>query len=36
MLENQLCSVASLLNGGSTSNLLTQLVGLVNQILANV
>ena len=32
---NQLCSVTNLLNGGSTSNMLTQLVGLVNQILAS-
>ena len=36
MLGNQLCSVTNLLNGGSTSNMLTQLVGLVNQILASL
>ena len=36
MLENQVCSVTNMLNGGSTSNLLTQLVGLVNQILASL
>lgn len=36
VLGNQLCSVANLVSGGSTSNLLTQLVGLVNQILASL
>ena len=36
MLGNQLCSVTTLLNGGSTSTSQTQLMGLVNQILANV
>jgi hypothetical protein len=36
LLGNQLCSVANLLNGGSTSNLLMQLVGLVNQILTSL
>jgi hypothetical protein len=36
MLGNQLCSVTTLLNGGSTSTSQTQLVGLVNQILASL
>jgi hypothetical protein len=33
LLGNLLCSVANLLNGGNLSNLLTQLTGLINQIL---
>jgi hypothetical protein len=33
LLGNLLCSVANLLNGGNLSNLLTQLTGLLNQIL---
>jgi len=33
LLGNLLCSVANLLNGGNLSNLLTQLIGLLNQIL---
>jgi hypothetical protein len=34
LLGNLLCSVANLLNGGNLSNLLTQVTGLINQILA--
>lgn len=34
LLGNLLCSVANLLNGGNLANLLTQLTGLINQILA--
>lgn len=33
LLGNLLCSVANLLNGGNLTNLLTQLTGLLNQIL---
>ena len=33
LLGNLLCSVANLLNGGNLNNLLTQLTGLLNQIL---
>ncbi len=36
LLGSLLCSVANLLNGGNTTNLLTQLTGLVNQILASL
>ena len=34
LLGNLLCSIAGLLNGGNLSNVLTQIVGLLNQILA--
>lgn len=34
LLGNLLCAVANLLNGGNLGNLLTQLTGLLNQILA--
>jgi hypothetical protein len=34
LLGNLLCAVANLLNGGNLSGLLTQLTGLLNQILA--
>jgi hypothetical protein len=33
LLGNLLCSVANLLNGGNLTNLLTQVTGLINQIL---
>jgi len=33
LLGNLLCAVANLLNGGNLTNLLTQLTGLLNQIL---
>lgn len=36
LLGNLLCDVANLLNGGNLSNLLTQLTGLINQILAGL
>jgi len=36
LLGNLLCSIANLLNGGNLSNLLTQLVGLLNQILGSL
>jgi len=36
LLGNLLCAVANLLNGGNLSNLLTQLVALLNQILASL
>jgi hypothetical protein len=36
LLGNLLCAVANLLNGGNLSNLLTQLTGLINQILAGL
>jgi len=36
LLGNLLCSVANLLNGGNLNNLLTQLVGILNQILAGL
>lgn len=36
LLGNLLCAVANLLNGGNLSNLLTQLTGLLNQILAGL
>ena len=34
LLGNLLCSIANLLNGGNIANLLTQIIGLLNQILA--
>jgi hypothetical protein len=34
LLGNLLCSIAGLLNGGNLNNLVTQLVGLLNQLLA--
>lgn len=36
LLGNLLCSIAGLLNGGNLSNVLTQLVGLLNQLLASL
>jgi hypothetical protein len=36
LLGNLLCDVAGLLNGGNLNGLLTQIVGLLNQILASL
>lgn len=36
LLGNLLCSVAGLLNGGNLSSVLTQLVGILNQILGSL
>ena len=36
LLGNLLCSIAGLLNGGGLNNLLTQIVGLINQLLGSL
>ena len=36
LLGNLLCSIAGLLNGGNLGSVLTQLVGLLNRILAGL